>query len=96
MSAHAPQVDAGRYPGGEFPLEVHRRMADLLVHADELRRATSGMPEVIRGLIGRVVDAGHGGDSYARLVEFMRPGPAGGQPRPDRDGHRCAVPCDEA
>ncbi|GAA0445202.1 NAD(P)-binding domain-containing protein [Streptomyces sp. NPDC046215] len=77
MSAHAPQVDAGRYAGGEFPLELHRRTVEILVHAGELRGISSGMPELIRDLIGRAVAAGHGGDSFARLVEFMRPGPAG-------------------
>ncbi|MFD0381562.1 hypothetical protein ACFQ2B_01255 [Streptomyces stramineus] len=50
---------------------------EILVHAGELRGISSGMPELIRDLIGRAVAAGHGGDSFARLVEFMRPGPAG-------------------
>ncbi|MEV5240367.1 NAD(P)-binding domain-containing protein [Streptomyces cinnamoneus] len=72
MTAYAPQIDAGRYPGDDFPLRLHRSTMDLLVHASELRGVESGLPELLRDLTGRAIAAGHGEDSYARLVEFMR------------------------
>ncbi|MDT0447565.1 NAD(P)-dependent oxidoreductase [Streptomyces hesseae] len=72
MNTYAPQIDAGRYPGGEFPLTLHLSMMDLLAHASELRGVEPGLPDLLRELTGRAVAAGHGDDSYARLVEFVR------------------------
>ncbi|MFD5556972.1 NAD(P)-dependent oxidoreductase [Streptomyces sp. NPDC127068] len=74
MNAYAPHIDAGRYPGEEFDLDLHLRTMEVLSHASELRGVRSGLPEVFEGLARRAVEAGHGGDSYARLVEFIRAG----------------------
>ncbi|MFI9205510.1 NAD(P)-dependent oxidoreductase [Streptomyces sp. NPDC053048] len=78
MSTYASQVDAGRYPSNEFPLDLHRATMDILVHASELRGADTGMPKLFRALTEQAIAAGHGGDSYARLVEFVRRKPAPG------------------
>ncbi|MFF4223327.1 NAD(P)-dependent oxidoreductase [Streptomyces sp. L500] len=72
MNSYAPQIDAGRYPGGEFPLTLHLSMMNLLAHASELRGVEPGLPEFLQRLTSRAIAAGHGGDSYARLVEFLR------------------------
>ncbi|MYY09708.1 NAD(P)-binding domain-containing protein [Streptomyces sp. SID4919] len=74
MNAYAPHVDSGRYPGGDFTLDLHLRTMEVLSHASELRGVASGLPQVFEELTRRAVDAGHGDDSYARLVEFMRVG----------------------
>ncbi|AHH97786.1 hypothetical protein KALB_4424 [Kutzneria albida DSM 43870] len=72
MRSYAPQVDSGQYPGGEFTLELHQKTMDILAHASELRGVASGLPELVKELTGRAIAAGHGNDSYARLVEFIR------------------------
>ncbi|WP_341533601.1 NAD(P)-binding domain-containing protein [Streptomyces cinnamoneus] len=72
MTAYARQIDAGRYPGGDLTLDLHRSTTDLLVHASELRGVETGLPRLLRDLTGRATAAGHGDDSYARLIEFMR------------------------
>lgn len=72
MTTYAPHIDAGRYPGGEFPLRLHHMTMDIVAHAGELRGASSGLPELCQGLVGRAIEAGHGDDSFARLIEFIR------------------------
>lgn len=72
MNTYAPHVDAGHYPGDEFTLHLHHRTMNILAHASELRGVMSGLPELLTELTGRAITAGHGNDSYARLVEFIR------------------------
>ncbi|MEV5242038.1 NAD(P)-binding domain-containing protein [Streptomyces cinnamoneus] len=72
MSAYAPQIDSGNYPSGEFPLELHRMTMDILVHASRLRGVDARMAELFRELTERAVAGGHAGDSYARLIEYVR------------------------
>ncbi|MGW1146682.1 NAD(P)-dependent oxidoreductase [Streptomyces sp. NPDC002454] len=74
MNAYAPHIDAKSYPGEDFTLDLHLRTMEVLTHASELRGVRSGLPEVFEGLARRAVEAGHGDDSYARLVEFIRAG----------------------
>ncbi|MEU4212407.1 NAD(P)-binding domain-containing protein [Streptomyces sp. NPDC026206] len=72
MDAYASQVDSEQYPSGDFPLDLHRATMGILTHASELRGADTGMPELFTALTERAIAAGHGNDSYARLVEFVR------------------------
>ncbi len=74
MGQYAPQIDSGQYPGGEFTLHLHSSTMDILAHASELRGVQSGLPQLFRELTGRAIAAGHGEDSYARLVEFIKVG----------------------
>ncbi|WP_171168798.1 NAD(P)-dependent oxidoreductase [Streptomyces sp. I05A-00742] len=79
MNTYAPQADTGRYPGDDATLDVHLAAIDHLVHASEARGVASGLPEIFKGLARRAVDAGHGGDSWGRLVELVREGGEGGE-----------------
>ncbi|WP_171166515.1 NAD(P)-dependent oxidoreductase [Streptomyces sp. I05A-00742] len=72
MSGYARQVDAGEYPAEGFPLDLHLMTAGLLDHACVLRGVDSGLPRALRELVGRAVADGHGADSYARLIEYVR------------------------
>ncbi|MFE9423506.1 NAD(P)-dependent oxidoreductase [Kitasatospora sp. NPDC006697] len=72
MRGYAPQVDAAHYPGDGFPLTLHSSTMDILAHASRLRGVAAEFPELLRELTGRAITAGHGEDSYARLVEFIR------------------------
>ncbi|WP_138894727.1 NAD(P)-dependent oxidoreductase [Streptomyces chryseus] len=74
MEAYAGQVDAGHYPGDDATLDVHRAAVGHLVHAGRDRGIDGTLPELSQALIGRAVDSGYGGDSYARLVELFRKG----------------------
>ncbi|MGK5547614.1 NAD(P)-dependent oxidoreductase [Streptomyces sp. URMC 127] len=74
MNTYAPQVDAGVYPGDDATLGVHLGAVEHLVHASAARGLDPRLPELFKTLIGQAVAAGHGGDSYARLIETVRAG----------------------
>ncbi|GAA1972140.1 NAD(P)-binding domain-containing protein [Kitasatospora viridis] len=72
MRGYAPQIDAAHYPGDGFPLSLHSSTMDILAHASELRGLSADFPQLLRELTTRAISAGHGEDSWARLVEFIR------------------------
>ncbi|MEU5836286.1 NAD(P)-binding domain-containing protein [Streptomyces diacarni] len=72
LRTYAGQVDSGSYPGGDFTLRLHQRTLGILQHADALRGVTSGLPELVGRLTDRAIAEGHGEDSFARLIEFLR------------------------
>ncbi|MEU6727250.1 NAD(P)-binding domain-containing protein [Nonomuraea wenchangensis] len=72
LSAYAPQVDAGRYPGDDATVDVQIAAIDHLLHAAEARRVDNALPELLKSLMERAKAAGHGSDSYASLIEVMR------------------------
>ncbi|RLV10133.1 6-phosphogluconate dehydrogenase [Streptomyces griseocarneus] len=72
MTTYAPQIDAGSYPAEGFPLDLHLMTMNFLSHASELRGVSSALPDLLTALTSRAVEEGHGEDSYARLVEFLR------------------------
>lgn len=74
MSTYAPQIDAGHYPGDDATLDIHLATMDHLVHASEARGLDVELPELLKAFTARAVAAGHGGDSYARLIEVVRDG----------------------
>ncbi|MEV4870994.1 NAD(P)-dependent oxidoreductase [Streptomyces syringium] len=74
MSTYAPQIDAGHYPGDDATLDIHLASMDHLVHASEAAGLDVGLPLLLKAFVARAVAAGHGGDSYARLVEVVREG----------------------
>ncbi|MGW1200836.1 imine reductase family protein [Streptomyces sp. NPDC002536] len=71
MDEYAPQIGSGHCPADGIPLERHLAMADILVHASELRGVAAGLPELLREPLARAVAAGHGGEGYARLAGFV-------------------------
>ncbi|WP_228774455.1 NAD(P)-dependent oxidoreductase [Streptomyces sp. NRRL B-1677] len=74
MSTYAPQVDAGAYPGDDATLDVHFATIEHLVHASAARGLDPRLPELFKTFVGQAIAAGHGGDSYARLIETVRAG----------------------
>ncbi|MEU4208968.1 NAD(P)-binding domain-containing protein [Streptomyces sp. NPDC026206] len=74
MNTYAPQIDAGRYPGADATLDIHLATMDHLVHASEARGLDVELPELLKAFTAKAVAAGHGGDSYARLIEVVRDG----------------------
>ncbi|MFK4042261.1 NAD(P)-dependent oxidoreductase [Nonomuraea wenchangensis] len=72
LSAYAPQVDAGRYPGDDATVDVQIAAIDHLLHAAEARRVDNALPELLKSLMEHAKAAGHGSDSYASLIEVLR------------------------
>ncbi|TVL94102.1 NAD(P)-dependent oxidoreductase [Streptomyces sp. SAJ15] len=71
ITTYAPQVDAGRYPGDDATLDVHRVAIEHFVHANEAARLDTTLPRLLRDQIQRAIDAGHGADSYAAVVKGL-------------------------
>ncbi|MEV4439661.1 NAD(P)-binding domain-containing protein [Streptomyces sp. NPDC049577] len=72
LPGYARQIDTASCPGGGWPLHHSVAPMDILVHASELRGVHSALPELFRDLARRAVTAGHGDDSCAALLEFLR------------------------
>ncbi|MEV6977244.1 NAD(P)-binding domain-containing protein [Kitasatospora sp. NPDC093806] len=71
VSRYAAQVDTGRYPGDDASLDVHRAAMAHLLHAGHARGLDNALPELLAAQVDRAIAAGHGADSYARLVEVI-------------------------
>ncbi|MFF8288448.1 NAD(P)-dependent oxidoreductase [Streptomyces sp. NPDC016309] len=74
MDRYAGQIDAGHYPGDDATIDVQLAAVEHLLHAGRERGIDGRLPELHRELMAKAVAEGHGGDSYARLVDaFRRP-----------------------
>ncbi|ARZ67902.1 NAD(P)-binding domain-containing protein [Streptomyces sp. HU2014] len=74
MNTYAPQIDAGAYPGDDATLDVHLASVEHLVQASAARGLDVEVPGLFKAFMERAVAAGHGGDSYARLIDVVRNG----------------------
>ncbi|MFD6434148.1 NAD(P)-dependent oxidoreductase [Streptomyces venezuelae] len=72
VTTYAPQVDAGRYPGDDATVDVQIAAIDHLIHAAQARGIDNALPELLKSTMERAAAAGHGGDSYASVVEVLR------------------------
>lgn len=70
----AGDVDAGSYPGTEDNLAMELGTLEHIAATSAETGLDSGLPTVMRDLARKAVTAGHGGESYSRLVEDLRDG----------------------
>ncbi|RKT19317.1 3-hydroxyisobutyrate dehydrogenase-like beta-hydroxyacid dehydrogenase [Streptomyces sp. 1114.5] len=71
ISRYAAQTDARSYPGDDASLDIHLAAMEHLLHASHARGIDTTLPEVFAGHVRQAIDAGHGADSYARLIEVI-------------------------
>ncbi|MBP2583991.1 3-hydroxyisobutyrate dehydrogenase-like beta-hydroxyacid dehydrogenase [Streptomyces sp. PvR006] len=72
MTTYAEQIDEGRYPGDDATIDVQVAAIGHLLHAGETRGVDNRLPELHLELMRAAVEAGHGGDSYARIIDNFR------------------------
>ncbi|MFD0274904.1 NAD(P)-dependent oxidoreductase [Kitasatospora sp. NPDC127111] len=72
IGRYAAQADAGHYPGDDASLTVHLAAMEHLLHAARARGIDTALPELLARRTEEAIEAGHGGDSYARLIEGIR------------------------
>ncbi|MBO8188902.1 NAD(P)-dependent oxidoreductase [Streptomyces spirodelae] len=72
LTAYAPQVDAGRYPGDDATIDVQIAAIEHLLHAAEARGVDNALPELLKSTMERAKVAGHGSDSFAGVIEVLR------------------------
>ncbi|MER6298920.1 NAD(P)-binding domain-containing protein [Kitasatospora sp. NPDC001539] len=72
IGRYAAQADARTYPGDDASLDVHLAAMEHLLHASRARGIDTALPEVFADQARRAIAAGHGADSYARLIEVVQ------------------------
>ncbi|MBF6337765.1 NAD(P)-dependent oxidoreductase [Nocardia abscessus] len=71
IADYGQQIDNGRYPGDEEWLELDAPLMDHLIQAAQERGINTELPRLIRSLTHRGIEAGHGRDSFASLIETI-------------------------
>ncbi|MEV0317379.1 NAD(P)-dependent oxidoreductase [Streptomyces sp. NPDC050658] len=71
---YAARIDAGNHAGDVDRTSMGLASMDHVVHTVTDSGVDAAFPEAIRDVFRRVVDAGHGADSFSRAVELMRKG----------------------
>ena len=69
VTAYAAQVDAGEYPAVDATLDTHRAAMDHFIAESEALGVDTELPRFLKALTDRAAAGGHGGASYAVLVE---------------------------
>ncbi|WP_017591963.1 imine reductase family protein [Nocardiopsis potens] len=72
IRTHAPQVDAGRYPGDDATIDVQIAAIGHLLHAAEERGVDTALPALLKEQMERAAALGHGSDGYAGVIEALR------------------------
>jgi 3-hydroxyisobutyrate dehydrogenase-like beta-hydroxyacid dehydrogenase len=75
LAAYAQQIDDGTYPADDSTIDTHLAAMDHLIDESELAGIDAGLPRLVKALADRAVAAGHGGRSYAALIEQVRVAP---------------------
>lgn len=70
---YAQQIADGEYPADDSTLDTHLAGIRHLTEEVEDRAVDARLPLYVRGLMEKAVASGHGGDSFARLVEQFAP-----------------------
>jgi 3-hydroxyisobutyrate dehydrogenase-like beta-hydroxyacid dehydrogenase len=71
---YAPRIDAGNHAGDVDRTAMGLASMDHVVHTATDAGVDAAFPEAVRDVFRRVVEAGHGADSFSRAVELMRKG----------------------
>jgi 3-hydroxyisobutyrate dehydrogenase-like beta-hydroxyacid dehydrogenase len=69
----AAEVEAGSFPGDTDTIAMELAAMDHIVHVSEARGLDTTVPDVTRRLLARAVEQGHGADTFARVIDQLRP-----------------------
>jgi 3-hydroxyisobutyrate dehydrogenase-like beta-hydroxyacid dehydrogenase len=72
VSAYAQQIDDGTYPALDSTIDTHLAAMEHLVHESEVLGVNAELPRFVKALTDRAVADGHGGNSYAAMIEQFR------------------------
>jgi 3-hydroxyisobutyrate dehydrogenase-like beta-hydroxyacid dehydrogenase len=79
VSAYAQQIDDGTYPALDSTIDTHLAAMEHLIHESEFLGVNAELPRFVKALTDQAVAAGHGGNSYAAMIEQFRK-PSGVRP----------------
>ncbi|WP_434587353.1 NAD(P)-dependent oxidoreductase [Streptomyces sp. A5-4] len=69
LPGYAEQLDRGSYPADDATLDIHTAAMSHLIEESETHGVSAELPKLIKALADRSIAAGHGGESYAALIE---------------------------
>nr|WP_317891398.1 hypothetical protein [Saccharopolyspora pogona] len=72
LSAYAQQIDDGTYPADDSTIDTHLAAMEHLIHESEFLGVNAELPRFVKALADRAVADGHGGNSYATMIEQFR------------------------
>jgi 3-hydroxyisobutyrate dehydrogenase-like beta-hydroxyacid dehydrogenase len=68
----AAEVDAGEHAGDEDNLEMEQAFLDHIVTASAGRGVNTSVPATPKALVDAAIRAGHGRDSFSRVIDVLR------------------------
>lgn len=81
VTEYAQQIDNGAYPALDSTLDTHLAAMEHLVHESESLGVNAELPKFIKAMADQAVGDGHGGNSYAAMIEqFRKPSASGVRP----------------
>jgi 3-hydroxyisobutyrate dehydrogenase-like beta-hydroxyacid dehydrogenase len=72
LAGYAQQIDDGTYPALDSTIDTHLAAMEHLIHESEFLGVNAELPRFIKTLTDRAVAEGHGGSSYAAMIEQFR------------------------
>ncbi|GIJ30502.1 3-hydroxyisobutyrate dehydrogenase [Micromonospora qiuiae] len=72
LSGYADQIDGGRYPALDSTIDTHLAAMEHLIKESEFLGVNAELPKFVKVLADRSIADGHGGDSYAAMIEQFR------------------------
>jgi 3-hydroxyisobutyrate dehydrogenase-like beta-hydroxyacid dehydrogenase len=72
LPGYAKQIDDGTYPADDATIDTHLAAMDHLVHESQSLGVNTELPRLVKALADRAVADGHGGNSYAAMIEQFR------------------------
>lgn len=72
LPGYANQIDSGSYPAIDSTIDTHLAAMEHLIHESDVLGVSAGLPRFIKALTEQAVADGHGGDSYAAMIEQFR------------------------
>lgn len=72
VSDYAQQIDDGTYPALDSTIDTHLAAMEHLIHESESLGVNADLPRFVKALTDQAVSDGHGGNSYAAMIEQFR------------------------
>lgn len=81
ISTYAKQIDDGAYPADDSTIDTHLAAMAHLIHESESLGVNAELPRFLKALTDQAVADGHGGNSYAAMIQqFRKPSGSGVRP----------------
>lgn len=77
MTFLASQIDDRHYPGATGQLTMDATAMDHLIETSQAEGISLAVPQFLRGIVQKTIEAGHGMENFASVIETLRAGDIG-------------------